>query len=345
MQFIAESPLEENGYQIVHAIAGRTRIRIPWLETDSEAVVKLQRLIESLNFVSSVRVNPLAQSLVITYKTSAKSPEAALAAFVAAIQQVHPPEVAPPVAATPSPASSPAPAPSVKVKLKPPVSSQPEVSTPPIGLAEIPSPWDEPNRSDSQTESTPSSAPIAVPDPPLELWLHSTASLAKRLEVSVQAITRRRQQANFAAWTQAQDPEGIAWSYDATSQSFCPANRSTSPDAGGAPEPAEQPASPEQKHELQTPVAEPQATGGDQSPEADLTELETASIGEANLGQGQTPKEKPEATPQTEREGTTQVMDEAPKRAKKQSEAVKRSPERSAKKSMNRGRSSRRSHK
>lgn len=57
-------------YQIVHATEGRLRIRIPQLSSDSEYASKLNWLLESLDFVVSVRINPLTESLIIHYEAS-----------------------------------------------------------------------------------------------------------------------------------------------------------------------------------------------------------------------------------------------------------------------------------
>lgn len=48
----------------------------------------------------------------------------------------------------------------------------------------------------------------------------TTKVLAKRLGVSLPALNWRRSQVDFAAWSRAKDPQGIAWSYDATTKCF-----------------------------------------------------------------------------------------------------------------------------
>jgi Heavy metal associated domain 2 len=131
--------LEENDYQIVQAIAGRMRVRAAWLETDQAASGKLQRLIEALNYVSSVRINPLAQSIIITYQSGKISVQDAEAQIISAIHEVKPPApVEPTTAKQPE-----------EIKL-------PEILHPPAPTAQpppksaatsaIPSPWDEPDR-------------------------------------------------------------------------------------------------------------------------------------------------------------------------------------------------------
>ncbi len=60
-------------YQVVHWIAGRIRIRIPRLAHDSEYASQLKYLVESLDFVSSVCVNPLASSVIVEYNHEASA--------------------------------------------------------------------------------------------------------------------------------------------------------------------------------------------------------------------------------------------------------------------------------
>ena len=54
-------------YQLVHIIVGRLRIRIPQLAWDEEFAHKLNGLVELLTFITSVRINPAASSLIVTY--------------------------------------------------------------------------------------------------------------------------------------------------------------------------------------------------------------------------------------------------------------------------------------
>jgi hypothetical protein len=280
-----DTPLNEINYQVVQAIAGRTRIRIPWLKTNEEAAGKLQRLVESLNYVTSVRINPQAQSIIVFYRASALSPKALEAQIASAIQQSNPasPGVAPPAPTTavesaptvsPSPSSaSPvpattassevgafpsAPSPAVSESVAKPAADS--VSASP-SCVELPSPWDEPPEPEPEVPPAPEpvveaavAAPVEqpqavpetmpepeVPEPvPTEarsaiasteepvLPAHSTASLAKRLNTTSQAITHRRNRPDFPTWTQSQDPERIAWKYDAASQSFGPAEAAES---------------------------------------------------------------------------------------------------------------------
>lgn len=262
--------MKENEYQVVQAIAGRTRIRIPWLKTNEEATGKLQRLIESLHYVTSVRVNPLAQSLIVLYRASAVSPAELEAQVADAIHQANPVS---PLSASPVPApaiASPLPvAPPTPVEVEPAAQSsptQPAVNSP---AAVIPSPWDEPSEPEPVAETHAESQPAvsesasqpepegAKPAPTISradviepekatLQMHSTTSLAKRLNTTSQAITHRRNRPDFPTWTQSQDPERIAWKYDAASQSFGPADapavNGTAAPASIVPEDSEKPA-------------------------------------------------------------------------------------------------------
>lgn len=195
--------MEQIGYQIVHSIAGRIRIRVSWLETDVESASKYQRLLEALSYVDNVRANPLANSIVITYHFKQLNIAEAEELFIGLMQQV---KLTPPVQTTTIETPLETEPPSDE-----PVAETPQpVASPTSTIPEIPSPWDESEISN----------PIESKNSPPES--HSTASLAERLKVTSQAITRRRTKADFQTWTQAQDPEKIAWCYDETSRSFHP---------------------------------------------------------------------------------------------------------------------------
>lgn len=75
-------------YQVIHTTPGRLRIRIPLLATTPEYAGSLQAAVESLNFVTSVRINPAASSVVVQYDTVATSLAEAQSALIAAIEQV-----------------------------------------------------------------------------------------------------------------------------------------------------------------------------------------------------------------------------------------------------------------
>ncbi|MFW6358329.1 MAG: HMA2 domain-containing protein [Chroococcales cyanobacterium] len=73
----AETPkveIPENApYKIIHATPGRIRLRIPKLADDSNFARLLEKFALGLNGVSSVRVNRVAASIVITYDVASIS--------------------------------------------------------------------------------------------------------------------------------------------------------------------------------------------------------------------------------------------------------------------------------
>ncbi len=224
--------MEQVGYQIVHAIAGRIRLRVPWLETDPQATSNYQRLVEALNGVKAVRINPLAQSIVVEYYPRGISLSNMQETLIAVMQQVKltPPAAAPTVESESVKSESV----SDPVSVESPTEQSSEPSPAPMPqpqskqsiVSEIPSPWDE---EPSDPNSTSLSEP--TPEEPLNHTIGetmmsdsvcSTASLAKRLKVTSQAITRRRTKSDFGQWTQAQDPDGIAWNYHEHDRLFRP---------------------------------------------------------------------------------------------------------------------------
>jgi cation transport ATPase len=76
-------------YQVVHSTLGRYRICIPKLASDSEFASSLKALIESFAFVSEVRLNAAASSLVVSYKTKTISQTTALEKLVSCIYQAQ----------------------------------------------------------------------------------------------------------------------------------------------------------------------------------------------------------------------------------------------------------------
>jgi Asp-tRNA(Asn)/Glu-tRNA(Gln) amidotransferase C subunit len=61
---------EKIDYQVVHAIAGRIRMRVPHLRTDPDYGDRLQQLIKSLDAVTDVRVNSANASVVVQYNSA-----------------------------------------------------------------------------------------------------------------------------------------------------------------------------------------------------------------------------------------------------------------------------------
>jgi cation transport ATPase len=55
-------------YEVVHSTTGRLRIRVPQLSWDHTFAQTLNRLVKALAFVTMVRINPAARSLVVIYE-------------------------------------------------------------------------------------------------------------------------------------------------------------------------------------------------------------------------------------------------------------------------------------
>lgn len=150
--------MEQVGYQIVHSIAGRIRIRVPWLETDLQSASIYQRLVEKLSGVKTVRINPLAQSIVVEYSAEAVSISRMEELLISTMQQVKLTSAAPTVEQEPNPESSTV-AESFDIDVSEPpfetfISSQsttnnveqdssPHLQSKQAFIPEIPSPWDE----------------------------------------------------------------------------------------------------------------------------------------------------------------------------------------------------------
>lgn len=74
-------------HQVVHTTLGRFRIRIPQVANDYEYANKLNHLIESLSFVTSVRINHAARSVIINYEANVISTAAAQEGVFTCINQ------------------------------------------------------------------------------------------------------------------------------------------------------------------------------------------------------------------------------------------------------------------
>jgi len=86
-------------YQVVHTTVGRIRIHVPRLANEPEYARKLQHLVESLNFVISLRINASASSVVVIYDIDVAPLATAQSALVDAIQQARTTDI--PLAPTP----------------------------------------------------------------------------------------------------------------------------------------------------------------------------------------------------------------------------------------------------
>jgi hypothetical protein len=63
-----KNQFQEIDYEIVHITQERFRIRIPRLADDPEYASSLTWLIESFDFIVSVRINQLSSSLIVYYE-------------------------------------------------------------------------------------------------------------------------------------------------------------------------------------------------------------------------------------------------------------------------------------
>jgi outer membrane lipoprotein SlyB len=241
-------------YQIVHAVEGRIRIRIPLLAQEVEYADKLQKQIESLNFVTNVRINPLAESIIVTYRYKRVSSALMQTHLQEAIAQIASPQ-SPSAPAAPeakiaqmaspqSPSAPPAPELAV-VKEK-----SPEVSTGVVqesfahSVEQI-----NPDKDPWEDETTPAIEPLTnevqqdlstpeistVEDDQANDGLDTvteqvnsdvtplqTSALAKRLGLHPKALSRYKSKPDFSQWSQKKDPNSTAWTYDNVSKIFCP---------------------------------------------------------------------------------------------------------------------------
>ncbi len=62
-----QSETDLQGYEIVHAIPGRVRLRMPLLVIDADFASRLQQALEADNYVKHVRINRAAVSITISY--------------------------------------------------------------------------------------------------------------------------------------------------------------------------------------------------------------------------------------------------------------------------------------
>jgi hypothetical protein len=65
--YVGISPTESDIVKIVHQTRGRIRLRIPVLKADDTYAIRLRSLLESLEDVTSIRINSGAASAIITY--------------------------------------------------------------------------------------------------------------------------------------------------------------------------------------------------------------------------------------------------------------------------------------
>jgi hypothetical protein len=66
----ADLVLVETSCEIVHTTIGRVRIRIPRVASDRDYASKLQQALSSIPSVTEVRINPLAESVIVAHDSS-----------------------------------------------------------------------------------------------------------------------------------------------------------------------------------------------------------------------------------------------------------------------------------
>ncbi|BAU42482.1 HMA2 domain-containing protein [Leptolyngbya sp. O-77] len=191
-------------YAVVHQTSKRLRIQVPRLRNDEAMATTLQAKLGAVKGVAAVRINRAACSVIIHFRDrpsadpvppkildllegwSRPAPEPTLEQASALIAQRSDPTSSLPTA---------------------PPAPQPDRPTNSAGSA----------NSTNSTDLTPEEQPTAASPEPL-----TQRDLAERLGVSSQCITPRRQQPTFKDWSQEQDPEGVAWCYEADSGTFRP---------------------------------------------------------------------------------------------------------------------------
>jgi outer membrane lipoprotein SlyB len=257
-------------YQIVHAVEGRIRIRIPLLAQEVEYANKLQKQIESLNFVTNVRINPLAESIIVTYRYKRVSSALMQTHLQEAIAQIASPQSVsapaapePKIAQTDSPQPSSAPpAPELAIVEE----KSPEVSTGVVqesfayNVEQInldKDPWEEettpaiePLTNEVQQDlSTPEISTVEDDQAKDGLDLDTvteqvnsdvtplqTSALAKRLGLHPKALSRYKSKPDFSQWSQKKDPNSTAWTYDNVSKIFCPTELTLNTDQSNSQE-------------------------------------------------------------------------------------------------------------
>lgn len=321
--------METTDYQVVHAIAGRIRCRLPALRADKRFADQLQHALKSLEFVTEVRLNPAAESIIISYKERAISSPDFEAGFAKLIQQLKSaPPVPPPVPLSapeerslkqtelervePAPQSTeePVTAPAPPIAVEPPLvnsgQDKPEKQAPekqvtvseqlaPLELSELPSVWDDTTPLDPpEVPKTPE-----VPKPKTEEVVQTaapqtTADLAQRLGVTGQALNRRRSLSNFAHWSQIHDPQGLGWAYDPATKLFYPAESESAAEKKLSPPTSAQPDTGEKTGDIKSDKAATNgASGGIAKPEIEQIQ-NSLPLTDASGPQSASPKSIPD---------------------------------------------------
>jgi len=92
-EFSSENCLESVEYRVIHTTLGRIRIQIPQMLRTPEYQSKLRRLVESFDFVTHVRFNIAAESIIVNYTEQNISPMGLQQELATAIRQAANPNI------------------------------------------------------------------------------------------------------------------------------------------------------------------------------------------------------------------------------------------------------------
>ena len=199
--------INQISYQVVYTNIGRIRIKIPRLRFDSEYATKLKQLVESLKFVTSVRINPIATSIIVEYDAHATTECVVKEHLLFCIQQAAPTQ-----------------------KHQEPATTKVETSklgNNSVTLGEA-SHLQNAAENEKGIEGNEVTESIISPLPAVTVETETSlnadrlkqSELAKRLGVNTQTLTHYRSQPEFTEWSRIKDPQRIAWFFDQVSKSF-----------------------------------------------------------------------------------------------------------------------------
>jgi hypothetical protein len=211
--------------QILSAISGRLRLRIPRLNHDSNYAAQIDGEIKVLRFVTGVRINPLASSITITYSTKTISDieakktileEIAQAETVVSTANEATPQVEELSSNELSETSLPEPVETIASETAPETlqSEEPspnEVASEQISSIEEVSPLQESASTSAGIEAQNNDTVTPTVDRVGETLRLTSSALARRLGISAQALTVRSSQPDFTKWSMTKDPEHIGW--------------------------------------------------------------------------------------------------------------------------------------
>ena len=82
-------------FEVIHAISGRLRLRVPRLRYDEPYALRLQGLLEATNGITGVRVNPAAMSITINCERAWFNDPDFQTAILNSLQQAADPGITP----------------------------------------------------------------------------------------------------------------------------------------------------------------------------------------------------------------------------------------------------------